>query len=227
MAALAIISVAVGLLVVDGNDQTLLVSIEWVLTVFFSLEYAIRLWAAPNRILYFKHHLIDLISIIPPIRGARLLRLLRLLRVASELSSVLSSSRLSSQRKLIGKVALFWLAVVIISSLGMYLAESAENPSVKTIFDAFWWAVVTITTVGYGDVSPVTVEGRLAAGVLMILGIVLFSFLTAALTSAIGSAGESKGSVTARLHELEGLRQKNLISEDDYAQVRSRLLGEL
>lgn len=227
MATLAINSVAVGLLVVEDNDQTLLVSIEWILTLGFSFEYAIRLWAAPNRFHYFKHHLIDLVSIIPPIRGARLLRLLRLLRVASELSSVLSSSRLSAQRKLIGKVALFWLAVVSISSVGMYLAESAENPSVRSIFDAFWWAVVTITTVGYGDVSPVTVEGRLAAGVLMILGIVLFSFLTAALTSAIGSAGESKGTVTARIQELEGLREKYLISEEEYAQLRSQLLGEL
>jgi len=227
MALLAVVSVAVGLLVVEDSNQPLLIALEWALTVGFSLEYALRLWASPDRVHYFKNHLIDLVSIIPPIRGARLLRLLRLLRVASELSSALSSSRLSTQRKLIGKVALFWLAVVSISSIGMYLAESAENPSVRTIFDAFWWAVVTITTVGYGDVSPVTVEGRLAAGVLMILGIVLFSFLTAALTSAMASAGEVKGNVTARLEELENLREKSLISEDEYMQMRSQLLGEL
>ena len=227
MATLAIVSVGVGLLVVEGNDQSLLISIEWILTLGFTSEYAIRLWAAPDRLHYFKSHLIDLVSILPPIRGVRLLRLLRLLRVASELSSVLSSSRLSAQRKLIGKVALFWLAVVSISSLGMYMAESPRNPSVSTFFDAIWWAVVTITTVGYGDVSPVTVEGRLAASVLMILGIVLFSFLTAALTSAIGSVGESKESVTVRLQELEGLREKSLISEEEFTQKRAQLLGEL
>jgi voltage-gated potassium channel len=128
---------------------------------------------------------------------------------------------------MLGTVALFWVAVVAISSLGMYLAESAVNPNVKSIFDALWWAIVTITTVGYGDVSPVTSEGRLAAGVLMVLGIVLFSTLTAAITSALTSASEVKQSARERLEALEGLRETTRITDLEYFEARVQILRDL
>jgi len=227
MAVLAISSVIVGLVAAQASEPPVLVAIEWLFTIVFCAEYGLRLWAAPVRGHYFRHHLIDLISIIPPVRGARLLRLLRLLRVASDLSRVLSSSHLSAQRKLLGKVALFWFAVVAISSLGMYLAESAVNPNVKSIFDALWWAIVTITTVGYGDVSPITAEGRLAAGVLMVLGIVLFSTLTAAITSALTSSTEVQKSVSDRLDELEALSRTSKISVQEHAESRAKILQDL
>lgn len=227
MAFFAVVSVAVGLVAVGTSEPPVLIAIEWGLTFVFCIEYGLRLWASSNRGYYFRHHLIDLISIIPPVRGARLLRLLRLLRVASDLSRVLSNSRLSSQRKMLGTVALFWVAVVAISSLGMYLAESAVNPNVKSIFDALWWAIVTITTVGYGDVSPVTSEGRLAAGVLMVLGIVLFSTLTAAITSALTSASEVKQSARERLEALEGLRETTRITDLEYFEARVQILRDL
>ena len=227
MAALAVISVVVGLVATQASEPLVFLAIEWVLTVVFCAEYSLRLWASPIRAHYFRNHLIDLISIIPPARGARLLRLLRLLRVASDLSRVLASSHLSDQRKLLGKVALFWLAVVAISSLGMYLAESDVNPNVKSIFDALWWAIVTITTVGYGDVSPVTAEGRLAAGVLMVLGIVLFSTLTAAITSTLTSSSEVHKSVNERLNDLEELRLQSKVSAQEYTEARAKILREL
>jgi voltage-gated potassium channel len=227
MAFLAVVSVAVGLIAVEAAEPPVLVAIEWGLTFVFCVEYGLRLWASPDRGYYFRHHLIDLISIIPPVRGARLLRLLRLLRVASDLSRILSNSQLSSQRKLLGTVALFWAVVVAISSLGMYLAESAVNPNVTSIFDSLWWAVVTITTVGYGDVSPVTSEGRLAAGVLMVLGIVLFSTLTAALTSALTSSSEAMQSANERLEALERLREAARITDLEYSEVRARILRDL
>lgn len=227
MAFFAVVAVAVGLITVEAAEPPVLVAIEWGLTLGFSIEYGLRLWASSDRGYYFRHHLIDLISIIPPVRGARLLRLLRLLRVASELSRALSNSRLSSQRKMLGTVALFWVAVVAISSLGMYLAESTVNPNVNSIYDSLWWAVVTITTVGYGDVSPVTSEGRLAAGVLMVLGIVLFSTLTAAITSALTSASVVKQSARERLETLEMLRETTRITDLEYAEVRTQILRDL
>ena len=107
------------------------------------------------------------------------------------------------------------------------MAESAVNPNVTSIFDSLWWAVVTITTVGYGDVSPVTSEGRLAAGVLMVLGIVLFSTLTAALTSALTSSSEAKQSANERLEALERLREAARITDLEYSEVRARILRDL
>ena len=225
MAGLAMISVAIGLGASQLGEPDALVAMEWVLTGVFSVEYGIRLWAAPSRAKYFKSALLDLISILPPVRGARLLRLLRLLRVASDLNSALGTTRLGTQALTIVRIAVMWVAVVVISALGMYLAEFGQNPNVHSIWDALWWAVVTITTVGYGDVSPATTEGRLAAGVLMILGIAFFSFLTATFTAALTSSPNTVSlSLQQRLEELNRLRKKGLITTAEHARSRRRLL---
>ena len=225
MAGLALLSVAVGVSASQLGEPDVLVNIEWALTGVFLLEYGVRLWAAPSRVKYFKSAIVDLISILPPVRGARLLRLLRLLRVASALNLALGTTRLGAQSLTILRIAVIWIAVVVISALGMYLAEFGENPNVKSFWDALWWAVVTITTVGYGDVSPATAEGRLAAGVLMVLGIAFFSFLTATFTSALTANPVTPStSLERRLTELRSLQKKNLISGAEYARMRKHLL---
>ena len=225
MAALALISVAVGLGASQLGEPETLVNLEWALTGVFTAEYGLRLWSAPSRTKYFKSAILDLVSILPPVRGARLLRLIRLLRVASDLNSALGTTRLSTQALTIARIAVVWVAVVVISALGMYLAEFGENPNVNSFWDALWWAVVTITTVGYGDVSPATAEGRLAAGVLMILGIAFFSFLTATFTAALASSGGGgSGSLEQRLTELENLQKKGLISSQERNQMRKKIL---
>lgn len=227
MACLALISVAIGIAASQFGEPEALVSAEWILTGVFAFEYGLRLWSAPNRFQYFKYSLIDLISILPPVRGARLLRLLRLLRVASDLNKALGTTQLSARALTIARIAIMWVAVVVISALGMYLAENEHNPNVRTIWDALWWAVVTITTVGYGDVSPATTEGRLAAGVLMVLGIAFFSFLTATFTAAL-TVSPQVDSFTRenRLEELMILRRKRLITAIEHAQARKRLLKD-
>lgn len=225
MAGLALLSVGIGIAASQLGEPAILVSAEWVLTGVFAFEYVLRLWSAPNRITYFKYSLIDLISILPPVRGARLLRLLRLLRVASDINKALGTTRLNARALTIARIAIMWVAVVVISALGMYLAEFGQNPNVNSMWDALWWAVVTITTVGYGDVSPATTEGRLAAGVLMILGIAFFSFLTATFTAALTSSPTTENlSLMQRLEELNRLRKKGLITPAEHARSRKRLL---
>lgn len=225
MAALALLSVAVGVSASQLGEPDVLVNIEWALTGVFALEYGVRLWAAPSRVKYFKSAIVDLISILPPVRGARLLRLLRLLRVASALNLALGTTRLGAQALTILRIAVIWVAVVVISALGMYLAEFGENPNVRTFWDALWWAIVTITTVGYGDVSPATAEGRLAAGVLMVLGIAFFSFLTATFTAALTSTSSAdKNPLEHRLVELKNLQKKGLISAAEHARAKKQLL---
>jgi len=227
MAGLALLSVGIGIAASQLGEPDVLVSVEWILTGVFAFEYVLRLWSAPNRYNYFKFSLIDLISILPPVRGARLLRLLRLLRVASDLSKALGTTQLSARALTIARIALMWVAVVAISALGMFLAESGENPNVRDIWDALWWAVVTITTVGYGDVSPATAEGRLAAGVLMVLGITFFSFLTATFTAALtATTSAEQSNLEARIAELNRLRAKGLISIGEYKRSRKRILAQ-
>lgn len=227
MAGLALLSVGIGIAASQLGEPEALVSIEWILTAVFAGEYVLRLWSAPNRSTYFKTSLIDLISILPPVRGARLLRLLRLLRVASDVNKALGTTELSARALTISRIAIMWAAVVAVSALGMYLAESGENPNVRDIWDALWWAVVTITTVGYGDVSPTTAEGRLAAAVLMVLGITFFSFLTATFTAALTSTSTSETvNLEARMKTLKRLRTKKLISAKEYESTKRRYLAQ-
>jgi voltage-gated potassium channel Kch len=87
-------------------------------------------------------------------------------------------------RRLFGRrkfhyIALVAIAVVLLGALGVFLVERGSNRSIGSFGDALWWAVVTATTVGYGDVSPVTLEGRLIAVVLMLTGIGVIGVFTA------------------------------------------------
>lgn len=228
-AALAIASVVIGLTAGEGSEVESWVGIEWGLTAVFVVEYVFRVWAAPARWQYIKSNPLDLVSIIPPIRGARLLRLVRLLRVASDLGSVLETSRWGKRTIIIGKIGLVWVAVLIISALGLFWAEQGLNDNILNLGDAIWWAIVTMTTVGYGDVYPVTGEGRIAAGILMILGIAFFSFLTATLTASIASdeAPATTEALAVRLENIAALERCGSITAGEASIQRERVLSEL
>jgi voltage-gated potassium channel len=120
-----------------------------------------------------------------------------------------------------------WLAVVVISSMAFYAAEVGRNPGVTSPWDALWWGVVTLTTVGYGDVSPLTPEGRIAAMALMVLGIGLFAAITATVTSALLGSGTAKEDPVARLDRLDGLLAAGRVSQAEYDAKRATILDDL
>ena len=76
-----------------------------------------------------------------------------------------------------------WIAVMLLCAVGLFVVENGVNEAVTSPLDALWWGLTTMTTVGYGDVFPTTGEGRVVAAVLMILGIGLYSIITATVTS--------------------------------------------
>jgi len=114
--------------------------------------------------------------------------------------------------------------------VALYAAEHGINTAMDSPFDALWWGIVTLSTVGYGDVYPVTPEGRLAAMVLMVLGIGLFSAITATVTSYLIATGQpAETSDTGRLvdamERLAALRDQGSLAEDEFTAAKRRLLG--
>lgn len=154
-------------------------AVAWVTWALFGIDYLARLALAADRRSYFFRHLLDLAVIaLPLLRPLRLLRLVSLLRVVNRRAA-------SSLR---GKVAVYvGGGAVLLAFCGALAVLDAEraNPeaNIATFGDAIWWAVTTMTTVGYGDRYPTTGTGRLAAAGLMVAGIALLGSVTATLAS--------------------------------------------
>jgi voltage-gated potassium channel len=225
-AALAVLYVAVGVLG-DAAESPGLLVLEWILTGIFAAEFVTRLLASRNRQAYLRGHWVDVIALVPPVRGLRVLRLLRLLRLVRAFAGVARAlstfDRLINHRGLIWLLAA-WLAVMAVCSMGLYATENGVNAAIDSPLDALWWGVVTMTTVGYGDVAPITPEGRLAASILMILGIGLFSAVTATITSfMLGDRADP----LADLERLANLRDRGVVTEQEFAQKREALGRQL
>ncbi|OLT39864.1 hypothetical protein BJF86_06365 [Serinicoccus sp. CNJ-927] len=180
MIAALIFLVAFAVPIVDPGLPTglrgTLMAVQDVVWVIFLVDYVYRLVVAPKKWEFVRRHPIDLAAVaLPALRPLRLVAALSFVhQVAGE--------------KLRGHVAMYvgvaTILVVTISSLAVLNVERGEpGASIETWQDALWWSFVTVTTVGYGDYSPVTVEGRLFAVGLMLCGIALLGIVTASLAS--------------------------------------------
>ena len=177
--------------------------------VIFSIEYVLRVWSCNNEPKY-QHNfygrlkymfsvdaLIDLVAILPfyihaivglDLRVLRILRLLRFLRLF-RLTAYMKSAKMirnvfvkrASELKLSVVLILFLL---IIASSMMYFAEHLAQPSVFTSIPAtLWWAIVTLTTTGYGDMVPITIIGKLMTAVIMLAGVAIFALPAGIITA--------------------------------------------
>ncbi|MGJ8637952.1 MAG: ion transporter [Opitutaceae bacterium] len=172
---------------------------EWVITIFFAFEYALRLYVSdrPSRYARSFFGVVDLLAILPAfidllIPGAHYLLLLRVLRVLRifrvlKLAKYIGEANtlMRAMRSSIRKIAVFIFAVIIlVMILGsvMYLIEGAEN-GFTSIPKSVYWAIVTLTTVGYGDISPQTPLGQFVASIIMITGYGIIAVPTAIVTA--------------------------------------------
>ncbi|MEK6478761.1 ion transporter [Catalinimonas sp. 4WD22] len=179
-------------------------TLEWVFTVMFTIEYFLRIYCARNRIGYIRsfYGIVDLISIIPTylslivvgtqyvlmIRILRLLRVFRVLKLYHFLgeAEVLGKALRQSAAKIIVFIGTVVTLIFIVGSL-MYLIEGPEN-GFTSIPVSIYWAIVTLTTVGYGDIAPQTIAGQTLASVVMILGYGIIAVPTGIVSVEISKA---------------------------------------
>jgi len=179
----------------------LFIRIEWGFTLLFTLEYLVRLWCSPSRRRYAlsTFGIVDLLAILPTyiafyipdassllivrlIRILRIFRVLRLLRFLSE-ANVLARSLANSRRKIFVFFSIMVVLTIIFGCL-MYVVEGPSN-GFGTIPTSVYWAVVTITTVGYGDVVPHTPLGQFIASIGMLTGYAIIAVPTGILTAEL------------------------------------------
>lgn len=171
---------------IRAQYAAVLIAAEWVFTGLFTLEYGLRLLCVRRKLGYaFSFYgIVDFLAILPTyllllnigwhhgavVRSLRLLRIFRVFKLAQFLSEATELRRaLAASRP---KITVFFTAVLIIICIvgsAMYLIEGEES-GFTSIPQGIYWAVVTVTTVGYGDISPVTPAGKLVAAVVMLMG---------------------------------------------------------
>ena len=163
----------------DPDARTWLAVVSWTVWVAFALDFAARMVLSERRVDYARRHWYDVaLIVLPMLRPLRLLRLLAFARVLNR----------SAAGSLVGQVMTYVVGTAAMSvglaALAVLDAENgAHDANIKTFGDALWWASTTVTTVGYGDRFPVTVQGRLIAVALMIVGIAMVGAITASVAA--------------------------------------------
>ncbi|MFC1781915.1 ion transporter [Planctomycetota bacterium] len=188
----------------------LLYSAEWFFTILFTIEYIMRLICIgkPTRYAISFFGIIDLLAILPTytsllffgsryllvVRVLRVLRIFRVLKLGhhTQEAAVLKKAIFASRQKILVFLFAVMTLVVIIGSL-MYMIEGREN-GFTSIPRSVYWAVVTLTTVGYGDISPVTGPGQFLAAIVMILGYSIIAVPTGIVTVELAQVSNKQSS---------------------------------
>ena len=197
---------------------------DWLIWGFFVIETLILCFLVDDKIHFLKRNwggLVIIIAGLPwlwdafPIAGG--LRILRLLVLFSLLFNMSTSARKILSHNNLGTTLIVSFIVVVFSGTIM----AAVDPAIKSPLDGIWWAWVTVTTVGYGDIVPVSTMGRVFAGFLILLGVALFSLLTASFSAFFLSQSEDKLSAQEleNSSKLERLQQQVLSLEEKIDQL--------
>jgi voltage-gated potassium channel len=191
---------------------------SWVIWAAFALELTVKTYLAPRRLHYLRDHWFDVLIVVIPflrplrafqaVRALRLLQLVRLVSVAAKAGDLI--------RELFGRRGMPYAllvggALILASTVAVTYAERGHGGTIDGFGTALWWAIVTATTVGYGDVAPVTPAGRGIAVFVMCVGITLFGLFTANVATFLlqssGRADDRKevtlGDIADQLRRLE------------------------
>ena len=164
---------------ISTSAQNKLEIIQWATWALFALDLVIGIWKASNKKAYLKSHPVEILSVALPF-----LRPLRLLRVVSFGALVIQKIAVGKHLAITFKVFLFSILIAYIAAVQITITEREVTTSnIKSFGDGLWWAVTTVTTVGYGDKFPTTSMGRVLAVGLMLVGISLMGVITASVAA--------------------------------------------
>ena len=200
---------------------------EWIITIVFSIEYILRLMCVrkPFKFIISLYGIIDLLSIIPKyisifffgtqylgaLRALRLLRVFRILKMTRYIgeSNTLMKALISSRAK-VGVFIFSVLVICIIFGTLMYMIEPDES-GFTSIPEGIYWSIVTLTTVGYGDIAPITPFGQFLAAVIMIMGYGIIAVPTGIVTAELSEKSKISSNTQACPHCMTSDHPDNAI----------------
>lgn len=182
--------------------------VEWLTVILFSIEYVVRVWVAKRSLDYVLsfYGLVDLLAVVPfylatslDLRSLKIFRLLRLLRILklTRFSSAISRFKkaLEMAREEIMLFVFATLMLLYLSSVGIYYFEHEVQPEVfSSIFHSMWWAVATLTTVGYGDAYPITVGGKIFTFLILMIGLGIVGIPAGLIASSLSAVRRNEES---------------------------------
>lgn len=198
---------------------------EIIIVIIFTIEYILRIYFAPKKLkfIFSFHGIIDFLAILPfyasmnfDLRALRIFRLLRFLRVFKLFHhNKAVSSFYNAFKEVKGELILFLVfttMILYLSAVGIYYFEHEAQPKAfASVFHSFWWAVVTLTTVGYGDVYPITAGGKVFTTVILMVGLGIVAIPTGLISSALTETNAKRKEERAAY--LEQQKQLNLPNE--------------
>jgi voltage-gated potassium channel len=200
----------------DDSSRTLLDYADWAVCGVFLVDFAVTFAKAPSKTRYMATWgWLDLLSSLPAIdmarwgRAARVFRIIRVLRAMRATRIVASLTMRYRARNAVLASAVLLLLVLFSCSIAIMHFEDVDGGNIRSPSDALWWAMSTVTTVGYGDFYPVTWEGRVLAVILMLTGVGVFSTLAGAMSTVFltPAVDEEESDIRAMRSELADLRR--------------------
>jgi voltage-gated potassium channel len=223
--------------------------LEWIdlgLVAFFLLEWAWRVARSrPHAGRYAARNAWELLGMVPLVaplpaflRALRVLRIVRILRVFDVVGRRIGAWQRIAKEGSLHKIGLAGATITLVGGLLVWALErDAPGSHIADFSTAMWWAVVTVTTVGYGDVTPVTTMGRFVATILMVTGIGTIGLLASTLASvlvkpgdqrtsgpSVGSGGVAAADVAGELERLAVLRRDGHLSPEEFEAAKRRVL---
>lgn len=189
---------------------------DYVVCFFFFIDFSLRFYRAPSKWRYMRWGWLDLLACIPAgwFQAARLARVVQIIRVLRALRSLELIWQLLFRNRAEGVLASAATATVLLVVFGAMTVLMVETPNpdspINTAEEALWWAIVTVTTVGYGDYYPITTLGRVVAVLLMVCGVGLFGSFAAYISSLFVEDQEASD---ARQHKANRRMMRHMIEQ--------------